>query len=439
MSHCRFNLYSSARDAALALGAFLLFSLFISQNPKSTVAYHFLLIPFLAVVNLLLFLPLILMRRRYFKANLRNIGFWAAAAVVLGLSSAFSDRPSASFDRLQLIFMIVLFALILREWFSRGGLSVFAPVVMGIALAHLGFLLLTVQATAQAAGLDVRNHSWVPYHTHIRHLSYHGMVSACLAAIVAATQPRLRIPALVLSAAAVGGLIFFGARGALYGWIAFAVFAVVVSAGIRRKLSIQFLSTLLLASALSMSAAQLGYSNPFHGSLNDRVSSVESAVDTTGRVKIWKKALGGFTDSPIIGQGADGYRLTEWVTLGTVQPHNIIVQFLVEFGLLGCALIALLLYKSFYEPTRQLFKPGRASQAAVTSRLILACLGGIGVYAMADGLLYHAIPMILIAIILALYSVMLNEDSRPHEIRSIGKRVAEDLADRGADDLEVHP
>lgn len=426
-------------DIVMGFGVFLLFALFISQNPKSTVAYHFLLIPFLAVINLALFLPLLFVRQRNFKTSVGNVGLWAMTVVVLGLSSLLSDRPSASFDRLQLIFMIVLFALIVREWLSRAGSSVFTPVAMGIALAHLSFLLLTVQATTQSVGLDVRNHSWVPYHTHIRHLSYHGMIAACLAGIVAATQPRLRIPALVLSASAVGGLIFFGARGALYGWIAFAVLAVVVSAGIRRRLSVQFLSTLVLATALSVSAAQLGYTNPFHGSLNDRVSSVESAVDTTGRVKIWKKALGGFTDSPIIGQGADGYRLTEWVTRGTVQPHNTLVQFLVEFGLLGCALIALLLYKSFYQPTRQLFEPGRASHAAITSRLILACLGGIGVYAMADGLLYHAIPMILIAIILALYSVMLNDDSRPHEITSIGKRVAENLPDRGADDLEVHP
>lgn len=436
MSHCRSNLSSSACDAVLALGAFLLFSLLISQNPKSTVAYHFLLIPFLAIVNLVLFLPFLLMRQRYFRTSVRNVGLWAATTVVLGLSSALSDMPSESFDRLKLIFMIVLFALIVREWLSRAGLSVFAPVAMGIALAHLGFLLLTVQATTEAAGLEVTNHSWVPYHTHIRHLSYHGMIAACLAAIVAATQPRLRILALALSASAVGGLIFFGARGALYGWIAFAVSAVVVSAGIRRRLSVQLLSTLVLASALSVSAAKLGYTNPFHGSLNDRVSSVESAVDTTGRVKIWKKALGGLADSPMIGQGADGYRLTEWVTRGTVQPHNTIVQFLVEFGLLGSALITFLLYKSFYQPTRQLFEPGGASYAAITSRLILACLGGISVYAMADGLLYHAIPMILIAIILALYSVMLNEDSRPH---SIGKRVAENLPDSGADDLEVHP
>lgn len=426
-------------DIIIGLGAFLLFALFIFQNPKVTGAYHFLLIPCLAVVNLVLFLPLLFMRQRNFRTSVRNVGWWAATVLVLVLSSVLSDSPSASFDRLQLIFMIVLFALIVREWLSRVGPSAFAPVALGIALAHLGFLLLTVQATTQATGLDVRNHSWVPYHTHIRHLSYHGMIAACLAGIVAATHPRLRIPALVLSALAVGGLIFFGARGALYGWIAFAVFAVAVSAGIRRRLSVQFLSTLLLASALSVSAAQLGYTNPFHGSLIDRVSSVESAVDTTGRVKIWKKALGGFTDSPIIGQGADGYRLTEWVTRGTVQPHNTLVQFLVEFGLLGCALIALLLYKSFYRPTRQLFEPGRTSHAAVTSRLILACLGGVGVYAMADGLLYHAVPMILIAIILALYSVMLSEDSRPHEITSIGKRITENLPDRGADDLEVHP
>ncbi|MBS0172619.1 MAG: O-antigen ligase family protein [Nitrospira sp.] len=396
-------------DIIIGVGAFLLLALFIFQNPKVTVAYHFLLIPFLAIVNLVLFLPLLMMRQRFFKTRVGNVGWWAATVLVLVLSSALSDTPSASFSRLQLIFMIVLFALIVREWLSRVGPSVVTPVAMGIALAHLGFLLLTVQATTQAAGLRVTDHSWVPFHTHVRHLSYHGMIAACLATIVAGTQPRLRIPALALSAAAVGGLIFFGARGSLYAWIAFAVFAVAVSAGIRKRLCVQLLSTLLLASALSMSATSLGYTNPFHGSLNDRVSSVQSAVDTTGRVKIWEKALGGLADSPILGQGADGYRLTEWGTRGTVQPHNTVVQFLVEFGVLGCALIAALLYKSFYHPTLQLFSAGGSSHAAITSRLILACLGGIGVYSMVDGLLYHAIPMLLIAIILALYSVTVNE------------------------------
>lgn len=396
-------------DLAIGIGAFLLLALFIFRNPKVTIAYHFLLIPFLAAVNLVLFLPLLMMRQRFFNTRVRNVGWWAATVLVLVLSSALSDSPSASFSRLQLIFMIVLFALIVREWLSRVGPSVFAPVAMGVALAHLGFLLFTVQATTQAAGLRVTDHSWVPYHTHVRHLSYHGMIAACLASIVAATQPRLRIPALALSASAVGGLVFFGARGALFSWIAFAIFAVAVSRGIRRRLSVQLLSTLLLASALSMSATNLGYTNPFHGSLSDRVSSVESAVHTTGRVKIWEKALGGLADSPILGQGADGYRVTEWVTRGTIQPHNTIVQFLVEFGVLGFALIALLLYKSFYSPTRQLFNAGRTTRASLTSRLILACLGGIGVYAMVDGLLYHAIPMLLIAIILALYSVTLNE------------------------------
>ena len=150
------------------------------------------------------------------------------------------------------------------------------------------------------------------------------------------------------------------------------------------------LIALLGASALGSKYAETG--------LWTALERTREAGDLTSlssnRVAIWNTVIGKIQESPWIGHGADSYLFIRPGMDGE-QPHNFILQWLLEFGVIGAVPLLAILMISLYAGLR---KPTRVGESGNWIVLSAAGLAGACACALFDGVFYHpliAMPFLL--------------------------------------------
>lgn len=384
-------------DAALAALCFFVLYNGVTSFEKSISLYDATLTSQILLVVTLMFLP-------YVFVGLRPLDFWAdqgawlAIVLVMIVSTALADQSAAT-DKLRLMMACLVFALVLRTWLEQASEHAVAAILLAICLFHVLILILVMQKAPSANPLQPYDQSWVPYHSHIRHVAYHGMVAGCAGIALGFLHPMLRLPGFVLATLALAGTFFFGARGALLGWLVFvAVFAltsrkyraVVVAAGLAVAVG------MMLAMALEAFFIQ----SPFTGTLHGRVESVSKLVNSTGRSGIWLDALQVAWKHPWFGDGMDVYRISGCcMPESTVHPHNMLVQWLMEYGVIGTFAVLWALWRII---GKRLVPALRDGNAHVGQAALLSLIAGLLVFGLVDGLFYHAVPLFLFSILCAL-------------------------------------
>jgi O-antigen ligase len=102
----------------------------------------------------------------------------------------------------------------------------------------------------------------------------------------------------------------------------------------------------------------------------------------------------------LFGFGPDAVRMVARAEIGYppwVQSHSAIVQALIEFGLIGLALQSV----AFFVVARRSFFVLRSNIAPSDVRVSAALLVALGAYMLVDGILYHAIPLIMVMLLTA--------------------------------------
>lgn len=164
---------------------------------------------------------------------------------------------------------------------------------------------------------------------------------------------------------------------------------------------IPFLAVLALACSYPLGTPfrQLGWWHAFErtaGAVGE--SGIDIAEMTSSRTDYWKASWRQFLCSPWVGNGADAYLFLIPKQPGN-QPHSAILQWLLEYGVTGtiawCALLA--------GAVRAAFAPAR--HAASNSTTITtgvwggAAMAGAAVYALFDGVFYHMIVFMPVAVL----------------------------------------
>lgn len=126
-------------------------------------------------------------------------------------------------------------------------------------------------------------------------------------------------------------------------------------------------------------------------------SAVTRTIQATGitqvssdRSRFWSETWRYACESPWIGHGADGYRFIAPAQNGS-QPHNMLLQWFVEYGLIGLLPLVLLLLRGL----RGLFAPSPGAFQCWAG----ASLAGAAVYGLLEGVFYHASVFMPVAII----------------------------------------
>lgn len=126
---------------------------------------------------------------------------------------------------------------------------------------------------------------------------------------------------------------------------------------------------------------------------------------SANRLFIWLKAIElWWQNAPVLGLGPDSYRYLGYVEFsGTVQPHSIIPQVLISYGLVGLfsSVVLLIQYLLF------LWRAPKSNQL-----IGLCVLAGLA-HSLTDGVLYHAFSSFLFVCLLTLSLIQTSSKKEP--------------------------
>jgi hypothetical protein len=324
------------------------------------------------------------------------LAFWAA----LCIATLFAPSGTSGVAHLRLYFAVFNFGLAIRIWFLHAGDQVREFALLGIVFVHMAILLLVFMAFNRLEPGSNGGGAWLPFHGNIRHVAYHGMVAACLGYALGILGGRFRLFGYAGALSALFGIAFFGSRGALLGWLSFVGAAVYFLPDKARAIKIA-LVLLVLSVASAMVADKYWRHSLYGGGVVSRMQVQTAAAD--GRIEIWARAAVAALDAPLIGYGPDGYRTSQCCSRHNVQPHNSILQVLLESGLLGLGAAVMLIWRSFRRPVAELLRIRSSEDIDRTQALLVSILFGFFVYSLVDGLFFHVVPLVLFAIIAGLF------------------------------------
>jgi len=323
-------------------------------------------------------------------------------ATVALLSVMASPGFTSALARLELYYSMFIVGLAVRLALPHSSPGTGNVVLLTIAVVHAGFLLLAVQFAMAAAGAPEPVGA-PPYFLNVRHFGYQGFFGASAAVAVALIDKRLRSSGVLLATAALFGIIMFGSRGALLAWVLFAMAAIVLVPD-RKTLAAVSLLAVTSAFALALIAEQYGWLNTY--SLIDRAQiftgDTPSLMYTQDRMAIWRDSLATIAQRPLLGFGPEGYQISRCCNRMVAQPHNSILQFLLEFGVIGVAALAWAVVALFGPRVRAIVLQTARQERNPADAVILALVIGFTGFSLIDGLLYHPIPLINFALVAAI-------------------------------------
>ena len=190
-------------------------------------------------------------------------------------------------------------------------------------------------------------------------------------------------------------LAWSGSRASILGLMLSYLLALMVIGGrLWRGLPIAVLAA-VLGVLLSL---QLQNPHSSYGLLNSVAETAGASLNESsgGRMVLWRGALDLIAQQPLIGHGFDQFRYVyTGEPEGTIQPHNAILQLLVDFGVPG-GLAAIFLLLSFW------WRGVSDCRSQPWKLPAVMTVNALAVIALFDGALYHAEPLAIISICLGI-------------------------------------
>ena len=243
-----------------------------------------------------------------------------------------------------------------------------------------------------------------PIYRHIRHFNYDLALVGGLLGGVFSHQKWMSRLLILLGFLLLGFFSFWsGGRGQM---VAMCVMLVALIASHRQHEDARFAAmavmAFLLGGVLVLCSGET--QNLFHAVARTDKASLNAV--SSGRLRIWVTTLSQTLSTPwgaVFGYGPESFvRMGMYAKLRDpiVHPHNTIVQWVCEYGLLGTAVLVAAAVNLGW----RVVWPALWSEKGIL-RLSAATLVGMAAFAMVDGVFYHASPLLFITLIWAfLYS-----------------------------------
>lgn len=383
-----------------------LFALLVS----ATIRYHSLaptvtmprVVGNLLAMSTVILLLLLALGRRF--AVTRTTGWlllaFAASSTISILGSGDAD---ISLLRLELYFAMVLLAFVVYLAYREAGDSSLQAYFLAIALVHLPFLFSAILWIKDSTPPFWQYGARIAQFSHVRQFGEVAFFAAASGAALGVVSRRLLIPSFLLAAAALFGIIMTGCRGALLSWVLFVVLLGCLSHARLRAVLIGF-ATLVCSAGLVWCLDHSGqFPSPnIFSRVAQLVQGVEEGGDN-GRIRLWIGSIRQIAVHPWFGSGPEGYWLSGCCDRNVMQAHNFILQLLMEFGLVGCALLALLLARAIKRVGG--LAAARSLLAASPGNRVLACLlVSYLAYSLIDQTTYHVLPLLHFALFAGLFA-----------------------------------
>lgn len=255
-----------------------------------------------------------------------------------------------------------------------------------------------------------------PLNAHIRITGF--LVAAATAALAPFLISKAKTKAGQIGLYTVGlgvwGLMFWcSGRGSILSAVLVCA-ALAVLLMLKKQPVGRFLITTILLAAGGILLAELFKVFDWNGLFQATSRTAEAGGDiyklATGRPKLWGHVMESVSaeNAYVFGLGPQGYCYMSNRTFG-FQPHNLFLQFLAEWGIIGSALfIAMLVFGFIQGLKEQVFNAtGRLSVAAIAAGAIIVSLG---LHSLVDGIFYHAQSSFYLAIAFAVWMVPAKKD-----------------------------
>lgn len=217
----------------------------------------------------------------------------------------------------------------------------------------------------------------------------------------------VRTTALLLATSVVWGLLFWcGGRGGIIS--AFFVLAILPCILKLKKTPIPR-GTLLIVLAVGMGAllAKLFAVYPWNGLGGATQRTIRSSTNlyslSNSRCDYWLTVWESLreTNSFILGLGSQGYCYMP-NRIYAFQPHNLVFQFLAEWGVLGTVLFLSMLIYGFFVGIKK-YLLSRSGNVPVPVLAAFCIILSLGVHSLVDGIFYHAQSSMYMAIAFAVW------------------------------------
>ncbi len=315
-------------------------------------------------------------------AFLLAVGFSVAI-----ISSVAGQNPSASIVSLASTVWIFAGALLARQLTvsSRATCVVFIGITAGASLGCLAIWATWMERSSAAV---------FPFYGHWRVFGLHMMVGTLtgLVLLVRSQRPKLQILFIgLITTINCGGLLWSGGRAPLLGVAAaLALWFWRSSSKTRRRLIRR--TPWIIGGGLALSFLQWtpeSYLGWWSAAARTAAATTVNELSST-RLDFWGATWQEFLQTPWIGRGADSYRYLV-PKLDGDQPHNWILQFLLDFGIVGGGALAVVLVRQ----AAQGFARREANAEAGVLQIgaaagFTACL----ITGLLDGVFYHAVVLI---------------------------------------------
>jgi O-antigen ligase len=286
-----------------------------------------LALPVLAVE--VFFIAIIFIEKLPFKLPPAPIAISSALLVALAWLNAFNaGSPSSSILMTSIWTIHVLFGISILSLLNEGRLDT-RKIILAV---QVGFLISSLFIMAFIITFEKPDRVWdLPGFINIRHLGYYAAAVVGISALGFSEGRKFAIFTAIFAFFIVFWTVSRGAIAAsLLGYLASSLYFEALR---KRKVALRFVGCALTGLLLSVFMAAF---NPLDGAGLNRVVN----GDYSGRIQVWLHTLASIKESPWIGWGEAQLRLRLGDGFPFGQPHNIILQILHAWGLIGLGLIA---------------------------------------------------------------------------------------------------
>jgi hypothetical protein len=323
----------------------------------------------------------------------------------LAISILFSPWPAATSRQMMLYVAVIFFGcatyLLYRD--NRIPLGVFCAV---IAIVHQPFVLEVMLWAKDADGVFYSQGNDVPNFLNVRHFGQMGFVAAMCGGALVVLTTRWFLSALLLTIGALFGVIAMGSRGAFLGWIVFICLMAVFS---RHRLRVAVHA--ILAALISGGAVWVLHTSGVMETPNIffRIQTQSGLGNLdSGRIVIWLASLREFLEHPLFGQGPDAYVRSGCCNRWVRQPHNWVLQVLMEFGIAGLCALAFLARRTISRLGGACSVAGLVCSSPANT-VLGAMIGAYLAYGLLDGLFYWPMPLLHFALFCGLLGAGLHQ------------------------------
>ncbi len=336
---------------------------------------------------------------------------WALVITLSLFTSPINTGPvPLGISRFIQTLMHVLLFFLVRDLLLRYPLShqwtlLSIPIAcLTVALGMIGFYIL---ALLQGTIDDLNWFNAPPFNSHIRHTGY--QVSAGISVLFAflAVRPvaKRQLWSLTVALAVLCAFLFWmGGRGSIIGVGGALIFVFILL--LRRSANpSRFLVIVFACIVAGLVFSELFAVFDWNGILETVTRTVGAKTAeslSSGRTEIWAAAWAAFVEHPVLGLGPGSYIHIPNKFYG-VQPHSMILQFLLEWGVAGTILFAGLLIHGFVKGLGLHVLNNRRDIDAVmmAAGSIIVCLTVQGPI---DGTYFHPQPSLFLAVCFAFWT-----------------------------------